>query len=391
MGLVDRVEFKYPKVFVEEYGAKAGLLLYVQEHLPQIPQIPMVVSQIGESPKDFLARADEAGIQYPRLFRSSAVIELSGYEGVFPTHHVRFYRSYHKEPPVFIEDGEYEILRSDDEIDQQLEGVVRKIATSPQRMENASQLPPEINVIAAEYADCLYKGVLLKHPNRPNFYLTTFAEAKDPRIKQTLTYIPRCGFAGFGAEHRRLISLTDQLANQLRKVIRWHDAIAGLPEMDPKWAYLIEYGLMPATLFQIHYFKPLQEADFTFDFHRGGPFMPIVMGVTSKEGEDYELAAYNTHTLTTKLPLMWNSDMRFHRRIKRTELHVGRRPQSVALSDCGGILAHEDVALLRQSKLALLYPQDLPLEFEHPGMVVNIVSNGVEVRITNKLSGEEIT
>lgn len=72
---------KYPHELVHRYGAKAGILIYVAEHLPDIPQAPMVVSEIGESADSLLARADAKGIGWPRLFRSSAEAELLGYEG----------------------------------------------------------------------------------------------------------------------------------------------------------------------------------------------------------------------------------------------------------------------------------------------------------------------
>lgn len=76
---------RYPKDMVHRCGAKAGLLLHVREHLSHIPQARMIVSDIGESTDDLLARADASDIRYPRLFRSSAVAELVGYEGDFPT------------------------------------------------------------------------------------------------------------------------------------------------------------------------------------------------------------------------------------------------------------------------------------------------------------------
>ncbi len=79
------MNMRYPKALVHRYGAKAGILMYVREHLTGIPQVDMVVKTPEESIDDVLRRADRYPILWPRIFRSSAVAELEGYEGLFPT------------------------------------------------------------------------------------------------------------------------------------------------------------------------------------------------------------------------------------------------------------------------------------------------------------------
>ena len=77
------IKMKFPKELVEEYGAKAGMLMYVARELSDIPQARMIVKSPNESIDDFLKRADSSSISYPRIYRSSAVAELDGYEGDF--------------------------------------------------------------------------------------------------------------------------------------------------------------------------------------------------------------------------------------------------------------------------------------------------------------------
>ena len=75
----------YPQELVHRYGAKAGMLMYVRERLPDIPQVDMIVKTPEEPINDALKRADRTRILWPRIFRSSAIAELQGYEGEFPT------------------------------------------------------------------------------------------------------------------------------------------------------------------------------------------------------------------------------------------------------------------------------------------------------------------
>ena len=52
----------YPEKYVHEYGAKAGLLMYIKEHLPYIPQMPMVVKRPTDNIGDILSQADDENI-----------------------------------------------------------------------------------------------------------------------------------------------------------------------------------------------------------------------------------------------------------------------------------------------------------------------------------------
>ncbi|MBI2338292.1 hypothetical protein HYU95_03865 [Candidatus Daviesbacteria bacterium] len=386
---------RYPQKLVHKYGAKAGLLMQVARCLPEIPQMPMVVSEIGEQPGDFLARVDKDGIPWPRIFRSSATVELCGYEGIFTTCVVDTFKGQDGIARYFNVDGNYKLLKDDKEFNQRLEDLVRGIA-HPQDERSLPEadrdyFPSEINVITAPLAPCKYTGTLIKHPNRPDLYLTTIADSNKSKKegKLTLQYNPRGRFYIFGSIYRNIIRLDDVPEDELKTVTGWHDAIAKI--LDPRWVYVIEYGLMPATLFQVHYFKPIHRPDFRFDCRQVGPSMPIVIGVTDKKGQDFEVVFEFTRQFETDLPVLYVCD-----------LHNGfwdcfredteKEPQGYVFTDGGGILAHRDVKALRKSKLALIYPDGIgPRGLNREGMVVNVVSNGREVRIKDKVTGEEIS
>ncbi len=385
MSQLENLDLRYPEALVRQHGAKAGLLEHVVQHMLHIPQMPMVVREIGESPRDFLARVDQAGIGWPRIFRSSAIVELVGFEGVFPTHTVDTFKGEDKILRYFNLDGGFGPLVDDAEFNQRLEDLVGEIACSPQKMVDRDQLPPEINVIAAEVAPSLYRGTFIKHPNRPNFYLATITEGNSV-YRQTLTYEKGMGFREFGSWVRNLITLTEGIKRQLREVIRWHDCITKLPEMDPRWTYQIEFGLMPTQLFQVRPFKPIQMANFTFDSRRVGPFEPIVIGVTDEEGDNYEKVSTSTRTQKTNLPALLLTSIH---RIVRFPTHIANKPQAYLFFDSGGILSHKDTKVLRESNLALLY-SDKPQRDLADGTVLNIKSNGIETRITDVITGLEI-
>jgi len=379
MGLLENVEFNYPKELVNEYGAKAGLLMHIANHLPHIPQMPMVVKKLGEPAKDFLARVDQADIPWPRLFRSSATAELVGFEGAFPTHWVDTFKGEGGISTYFIKDGKHLLLENEIEFNIKVEDLVEEIANSPQKVESEDLLPPEINVIAAELASCRHRGVLIKHPNRSDYYLTTLVSKKDFGDKLTLSYRPGGGFSRFGEDWRNSIELAYDLEKQLEAVVEWHDEIAKI--LDPNWVYVLEFGLMPSVLFQAHYFKQVQEADFRFDSQKGGPWEPVVIGITDKEGEDYELFNLIGQKQTDLPSLIY------------TNLHYkSEHPESPGylFNDCAGILAHKDVMALRQSKISLLYPRTSPNGLQD-GMIINVASDGFNARLTNKLTGKEIS
>ena len=138
----------YPQQIVHENGAKAGLLMHVAQHASDIPQLPFVVSRIGEQVESVLSRANQAGIGWPRLFRSSAVAELYGYEGDFPTKFVRSFEEGHAE--VAWNPNNYGMYRNQEYFDRELRMMYNQIRASsvPMRIYRGDPtLPDEINVI----------------------------------------------------------------------------------------------------------------------------------------------------------------------------------------------------------------------------------------------------
>lgn len=263
-------ELKYPEHLVQRYGAKAGILIYIAEKLPDIPQAKMVVNEKGESTEEFLARADNAGISWPRLFRSSAVAELTGYEGVFSTFAIEPFGVGHDR--VKWNDKNYSIFRNEEYFARGIKETVEKVKNSPQGLKNmgeGQELPDQINVIIAEKAPSVLVGTYIKHPNKEGAYVITmttqstmsvYGEAAAPE-RVSFLYDKNSGFirTGGGAEY------LEKDLNELEEAISWHDQIAALPDMDPNWSYQVEFGINPSFLFQVRPFKSFKKPTFALE------------------------------------------------------------------------------------------------------------------------------
>ena len=260
---------KYPQDFVHRYGAKAGILMYVANELPHIPQAKMIVKTPHETAEEALRRADEAGIGMSRLYRSSAVEELFGYEGDFIT----------EGPVLRLHTDEREAIES--------------VETSTKYLKELghTHLPDRINVIIAEESPSRYTGRLIKHPNRDDFFIMSYMVASDEEFADyaVLTSTP------FGIKPLEVFSadfgIGVQELGDLQRVVEWYNQIVRLPLMDQDWTYQIEFGINPPCLYQVRPFRQQQIAGFKLQnysiFERFGT--PLVFGVTSEEGIDFRV------------------------------------------------------------------------------------------------------
>ncbi len=164
---------RYPVELVHRCGAKAGILMYVRDHLPHIPQADMIVKTPEESVDDALKRADREGILWPRIFRSSAVAELYGYEGSFITKAVDGFeegRAAIKNPNYSspYETREY----FDFYLRRTIENIQKSAAYLRKRSPDGnSDLPDDISVIIAEKSPSSIVGTFIKHPNQSGLYI----------------------------------------------------------------------------------------------------------------------------------------------------------------------------------------------------------------------------
>lgn len=155
---------RYPEALVHEYGAKAGILIYVGENIPSIPQMPMIVGGKNEDPQEFLKRVSESGLKWPLIFRSSAAEELVGYEGDFSSFVVDSFYGEDKVSRYLVKDGDYNLYADDNQANQQLSKLIEEIANSPRVRFPTRNLTPRINVIAAEAASSKYIGTYVQSP-----------------------------------------------------------------------------------------------------------------------------------------------------------------------------------------------------------------------------------
>lgn len=363
---------KYPEGLVHEYGAKAGILMYVAEKLPDISQAPMVASRTGETTAAFLRRIRKPKFNLPWLVRSSAVEELDGYEGEFPT------------------------LES---WPDNLRAKVDEVRSSPTRLKQSGigmELPDQINAIVAEKARSEQIGTYIKHPNQDEKYLfaltptdrhyfwgaTRFSYASTPDGKVE----PLEWFNNW--LHKDSIPPVE---DELAKIAKWHDRIASLPDMDPNWAYQIEFGLNPTLLFQVRPFKQIEKPAFKvadgseidFDIIR-----PIIIGVTPPEGIEVRAKAleYNfAFEMYDNLPEDGEPLAAFGRLRAASNGKRYDNLQATLLSSSEGFLQHDDVAVMRRSQVTALYPPGggIPGRIEQ-GDWLKIKADGTNIKIENK-------
>jgi len=142
---------KYPLEWVHQFGAKAGLLLYVNEHFPEIPQARMLVKTPQEPLEEFLKRVEDAHLAWPRIYRSSAVAELYGYEGDFPTVSIE---SFEQGRASIVSPNYCGFYSERSLFEQYVKDTIKHIEDSPQSLKARDRkhrkLPDKIAVIVAE-------------------------------------------------------------------------------------------------------------------------------------------------------------------------------------------------------------------------------------------------
>jgi|SRR3989344_213365 len=391
-GTPDR-PLKYPRELVHRYGAKAGLLMYVAQELPDIPQMPMVVSEIGEPAEELLGRAALAGIGWPRFFRSSAVVELDGYEGDFPTEEVEAFEVGHER--VSWNKNNFSLFRNQEYFDTYIQKLIGKIKVSPQGLAiqgKGNGLPDEINVIIVERSPSNYFGTYIKHPNQDDSYLIALTDSStesfprqsaDNPSRSAFTYTSDNGVTQL--KRYSIHSFDDPIVvENLTAVSKWHDRIAALPEMDPSWTYQIEFGIDPPMLYQVRPFKPVAKAGFRVKGNTDdGRDHPLVIGVTPPKGVVVRVERDPADRLRDDKPV--NIDQQpsllFEDLIYSRWLEDVTNGKVNIFYRAYGFLAHGDIKAMRHTDVTMLYPSlpfNLPLKQDD---WVRVLSDGNNVRI----------
>ena len=409
-------QLRYPEELVHRFGAKAGILMYVAQHLPDIPQARFAAIEANESADTLLERAARAGIGDRVIIRSSAVEELWGLEGCLVTLAVDGLDSdivranWSHEPNTPKEDIYIQIVKERIEV----------VNTSPQDFQRRHLypgLPDKIPVILAELKKPEYRGLLIKHPNQKDYYLTTIRinDSGPGRQRGTfhamhgspvLTYYP----FDHGVEW---IYKEPKIREALQQVISWHDQIANLPLMDDTWAYQLEFGIGPFDgedslqphLFQVRPFKPVQYADFELrpyrlpedsEFAFRSTHLPIVFGVTDRAGIDLKTFQFDPGEFA------WDSRFKIRDQYyqEAKTYNTGGGPVLIVddyllafaadsvhnlranvFTSVKGPFAHNDIRAIRTADVTALFsgPQ---IKFIYPeGTWVNLVSDGININI----------
>lgn len=369
---------KYPIELVNMYGAKAGILLYVAQQLPEIPQARMLVNEPGETVDEFAARVSKSGLRQDLLIRSSAVAELDGYEGILPTVGVSFPSR------------------------RELINTITRVRYSPKGFKEKGryfELPDEISTIAAEKSPSKYVGTMVKHPNQDGVFIVTIAGVRSVNTgfgwndRASGVYSEESGrIRPFGKSG--LGKPLEELVKEIGIVVGWHHVISSLAEMDSSWTYQLEFGLEPNFLYQVRPFKKVEKANFSLPPIAEDEDNPhMVIGITTAEGINlqpkqwsapYAMAEYfyaEEEYREARLSLLLCSPL-------RDAAWLAEIPniQGYFLDNAHGVFQHDDVRLMRQAQITVLAPRYIPVEYGvSTDQPVNLVSDGWTLRVT-KLS-----
>lgn len=173
---------------------------------------------------------------------------------------------------------------------------------------------------------------------------------------------------------------TPEIDQDVSTVTSWHDKIASLPQMDPNWAYQIEFGINPPRLYQVRPFKPYEKADFTVasTYKYAKPF---VIGITPQDGirlraeTDLEKRRRRYEPINTdNQPTVVFDKLR--------ELRISEVPNVRAhiLRSSNGVLVHEDIRAIRQAAVTALFAGYPEGEFQQ-GDWVRIRSDGMRINV----------
>ncbi len=379
------IDMKYPEELVHKYGAKAGFLMYVKQHLPEIPQVDMVVKTPEDSLEEFVDKVYQHPILFPILVRSSAVEELLvGSEGQFPTSTV--YGSCRSS--LSSDRGSAED-RAD--VKRNLTSIIEAIENSPQRLDEYAlgNLPEKICVIAAEVSPSSYKGTLIKHPNQENTYWLTITddEAELDRLHLELIYSEKQGLRKIFQHNYFFDKALHTIFADALKVIAWHDKISALDEIDSAWTYQLEFGIDPVCLYQVRPFKKIEKANFSLPECDEDYPAPLVLGITDKKGIDVRVVNKIWDKRQNGQPINPNNEPYAHVDKLRMASHSDEFPnlQVNLFNDYFGFLAHEDVRAMRLAQVTGLYPCNFNFKAEH-GDWINVKSDGKNIQV-KKIKG----
>lgn len=351
---------RYPEALVKEFGAKAGVLLYVAQELPDIPQAKMVAGAIDEPADSLLQRAQDAEIGPRRLFRSSAREEMEkGYDGVFDTIFDKgFYRAGFNTGDWI---SDLKSLTAEESIiyEAHATSIINKIKYPSQGLSEffcGLLIPDRIGVIIAEFSDSEFAGTLIKHPNQPDTYLISLSFPYDYKApKSSYIYQPGEGVKSIPGMNDELGLEQSPVLKELEEVCSWHDQIALLSQMDTDWTYKIEFGLHPKYLYQASPFKPVQFADYNLEPNDGSkPLLSI--GITPPEGIKLKLFWADREkefAPTSGGNYVYLGSMKGPRNLNPNER---AKFQAAILRGSSGFLSHQTVRMVRAMDVTVLDP-----------------------------------
>lgn len=344
---------------INNYGGKAGPLLYTADGSSQIPQPKWISINLGENSRSFLARMIAEEITGDILLRSNGSSEFDGDEGRYPTINTNFLT------------GEYTSL---------MHG--RTYYPGEQALDKLVELMDSVRdrsggLIAAQKSPSRYHCVLVGHPGNPDQLIATVTNMRD-NVKTT--YLCQDNkIRPFSKDPMYSAFTQDALygVDGLEESVPWYKEITSLPAFGSEWSYQLELGLKPAMLYQIRLFRQLQRADFKLEGNRSRYGNYLVFGTTPPEGLVFDGLVTN-RTLRNRSPLKENSLVWSELRSLRT---IDGETFSIILEKGDGVFQHEDTAVIRRAQLAVVFAENPGFGYASQESKLRIISDGMNVEI----------
>ena len=211
---------------IELVGGKAAGLLWIQRHIPEIPQARMIVAPPGTSSQEIVRAAQAEGLRLPWIIRASTPVDnIPGFENAFLT---------------LDHQGSGGQIGSD---------IIKSIEFVKRSGIRKTPLPimfSETAVIVAEKSTSGITGTLIAHPHRQDIKLAGVSKTR-PGIDPRGFYFINENKAEHWARWSIFYEGEDrpEIPNDLETIAGWYEQIATLPGFNPQMTYQLEFGLEP--------------------------------------------------------------------------------------------------------------------------------------------------
>jgi hypothetical protein len=270
---------------VKIYGAKGAVLDYISTNAPDVPIEPFVLVPVGDDWKKYGSSIDDLGMC---LVRSSSPLEDGkklSFAGLFDTTH--YY-------------GDYSVK-------QVLDSAADEDAIRYAHIHGVNT-PLEMGLVFQRDSESGWNWGMIRHPHMDNLLLIMGRPVNQRYYSEEYVYDEKAGTLEM--LNYFCLSRTSDLFKhefvgmslQLEQAIEQYRQIESLPAFQTGYAYHMEFGTHPVSVYQFRPFRKKEHATWNIDLSSfkdadcTSYSFGLCFGITEKEGIDLTLArALSTH------------------------------------------------------------------------------------------------